>query len=168
MPLTINLKPHEKLILNGVVIENSGPMAKILIHTTAALLREKDVLPEEQATTPARRIYFAIQCRYLFAGKADRLPVSIDRLLADYAAARPEERPTADPARGRRRRRAAVGSRSRPEPAARRLRPSPRRLPPGGTRNSRYFKPLRRLPGGPAIHILRAALVVPRGFVRAW
>ncbi len=96
MPLTINLKPHEKLILNGVVIENSGPMAKILIHTTAALLREKDVLPEEQATTPARRIYFAIQCRYLFAGKADRLPVSIDRLLADYAAARPEERPVLD------------------------------------------------------------------------
>ncbi|HEV2263025.1 MAG TPA: flagellar biosynthesis repressor FlbT [Stellaceae bacterium] len=90
MPLTINLKPREKLILNGVVIENSGPMAKILIHTNAALLREKDVLPEEKATTPARRIYFAIQCQYLFAGKAEMFLASIDRQLAEYEQACPE------------------------------------------------------------------------------
>ncbi|MGH6969446.1 MAG: flagellar biosynthesis repressor FlbT [Stellaceae bacterium] len=92
MPLTINLKPREKLILNGVVIENSGPMAKILIHTNAALLREKDVLPEEKATTPARRIYFAIQCQYLFAGKADMFLASINRQLAEYEQARPAAR----------------------------------------------------------------------------
>lgn len=92
MPLTINLKPREKLILNGVVIENSGPMAKILIHTNAALLREKDVLAEDKATTPARRIYFAIQCQYLFAGKADMFLASIDAQLKDYAQARPEAR----------------------------------------------------------------------------
>ncbi|MGH6999955.1 MAG: flagellar biosynthesis repressor FlbT [Stellaceae bacterium] len=92
MPLTINLKPREKLILNGVVIENSGPMAKILIHTIAALLREKDVLPEEKATTPARRIYFAIQCQYLFAGKAEMFLTSIDRQLAEYEQARPQSR----------------------------------------------------------------------------
>ena len=84
MPLTINLKPREKLILNGVVIENSGPMAKILIHTNAALLREKDMIPEEKATTPARRIYFAIQCQYLFAGKAELFFANIGQLLKDY------------------------------------------------------------------------------------
>lgn len=94
MPLTINLKPREKLILNGVVIENSGPMAKILIHTNAALLREKDMIPEEKATTPARRIYFAIQCQYLFAGKAELFFQTIDQLLGDYSAARPESRET--------------------------------------------------------------------------
>ena len=87
MPLTINLKPHEKLILNGVVIENSGLMAKILIHTNAALLREKDMIPEEKATTPARRIYFAIQCQYLFAGKADLCFASIEQQMKDYAEA---------------------------------------------------------------------------------
>jgi flagellar protein FlbT len=92
MPLTINLKPREKLILNGVVIENSGPMAKILIHTNAALLREKDMIPEEKATTPARRIYFAIQCQYLFAGKADLFFANIDQLLKDYVQSRPESR----------------------------------------------------------------------------
>ncbi len=94
MPLTINLKPREKLILNGVVIENSGPMAKILIHTNAALLREKDMIAEEKATTPARRIYFAIQCHYLFAGKADLFFANIDQLLKDYVQSRPESRAT--------------------------------------------------------------------------
>jgi flagellar protein FlbT len=96
MPLTINLKPHEKLILNGVVIENSGPMAKILIHTNAALLREKDMIAEDKATTPARRIYFAIQCQYLFAGKADLFFANIAQLLKDYAQSRPESRGTVE------------------------------------------------------------------------
>jgi flagellar biosynthesis repressor protein FlbT len=94
MPLTINLKPREKLILNGVVIENSGPLAKILIHTNAALLREKDMIAEEKATTPARRIYFAIQCQYLFAGKADLFFANIDQLLKDYVQTRPESQGT--------------------------------------------------------------------------
>lgn len=92
MPLTINLKPREKLILNGVVIQNTGPMAKILIHTTAALLRERDILSEEKATTPARRIYFDIQCQYLFAGKVDIFLANLDRQLADYEQAQPESR----------------------------------------------------------------------------
>ena len=94
MPLTINLKPREKLILNGVVIENSGPMAKILIHTNAALLREKDMIAEEKANTPARRIYFAIQCQYLFAGKADLFFANINQLLQDYVQNLPESRAT--------------------------------------------------------------------------
>jgi flagellar protein FlbT len=93
MPLTINLKPREKLILNGVVIENSGSMAKILIHTNAALLREKDMISEEKATTPARRIYFAIQCQYLFAGKAELFFANIGQLLKDYAELNSASRP---------------------------------------------------------------------------
>jgi len=89
MPLTINLKPRERLIVNGVVIENSGQIAKILIHNNAALLREKDILTEEQATTPARRIYFAIQCQYLFPGKEDLfLPIIYD-FLREFLEAAP-------------------------------------------------------------------------------
>ncbi len=101
MPLTINLKPREKLILNGVVIENSGPMAKILIHTNAALLREKDMIAEEKATTPARRIYFAIQCQYLFAGKADLFFANIGQLLKDYVQNRHEAQATVEELRRR-------------------------------------------------------------------
>ncbi len=89
MPLTINLKPHERLIVNGVVIENSGPAAKILVHNNAALLREKDIVTEEQANTPARRIYFAIQCQYLFPGKSDVFLPIIDKFLTDFEEAAP-------------------------------------------------------------------------------
>jgi flagellar protein FlbT len=89
MPLTINLKPHERLILNGVVIENSGPAAKILVHNNAALMREKDILTEEQATSPARRIYFSIQCQYLFPGKSDVFLPIIDKFLREFEQAAP-------------------------------------------------------------------------------
>src|SRR5579872_3769334 len=70
MPLSINLKPGEKLIVNGVVLQNAHHQAtKLLVHNEAALLREKDIMTEEAATTPARRIYFAVQCHYLFPEK---------------------------------------------------------------------------------------------------
>lgn len=93
MPLTINLKAKERLIVNGVVLENAGPPAKFLIHNTAALLREKDILTEEQATTPARRIYFAVQCRYLFPGKEELFLPIIDEFLREFAVAAPSTRP---------------------------------------------------------------------------
>jgi flagellar protein FlbT len=89
MPLTINLKPRERLIVNGVVIENSGQLAKILIHNNAALLREKDIITEEQATTPARRVYFAIQCEYLFPGNDNLFLPIVYRFLAEFGDAAP-------------------------------------------------------------------------------
>jgi len=89
MPLTINLKPRERVIVNGVVLENSGQAAKILVHNTAALLREKDILTEEQAKTPARRIYFAVQCQYLFPGKEHLFLPAIYEFLREFAVAAP-------------------------------------------------------------------------------
>jgi flagellar protein FlbT len=89
MPLTINLKAKERLIVNGAVLENSGAPSKLLIHNTAALLREKDILTEDQASTPARRIYFAVQCEYLFPGKEALFLPIIDKFLREFAAAAP-------------------------------------------------------------------------------
>jgi flagellar protein FlbT len=89
MPLAINLRPNERLIVNGVVIQNSGTAAKLLIHNNAAVLREKDIITEEGASTPARRIYFAIQCRYLFPGKeAAYLPL-IYQFIEEFETAAP-------------------------------------------------------------------------------
>ena len=89
MPLAINLKPNERLIVNGVVIQNSATAAKLLIHNTAAVLREKDIVTEEGANSPALRIYFAIQCRYLFPGKeAAYLPL-INQFIEEFETAAP-------------------------------------------------------------------------------
>ncbi|HUN50079.1 MAG TPA: flagellar biosynthesis repressor FlbT [Candidatus Sulfotelmatobacter sp.] len=89
MPLAINLRPNERLIVNGVVIQNSTAAAKLLIHNAAAVLREKDIITEAGATTPARRIYFAIQCKYLFPGKdATYLPL-IYQFIEEFETAAP-------------------------------------------------------------------------------
>jgi flagellar biosynthesis repressor protein FlbT len=90
MPLSINLKPGEKLIVNGVVLQNGHHQAtKLLVHNEAALLREKDILTEETANTPARRIYFAAQCQYLFPEKAAFYLPLIHRFLREFSEAAP-------------------------------------------------------------------------------
>jgi flagellar protein FlbT len=90
MPLSINLKPGEKLIVNGVVLQNAHSVAaKLVVHNEAALLREKDILAEEAANTPARRIYFAVQCQYLFPEKAGFYLPIIHRFLGEFLEAAP-------------------------------------------------------------------------------
>jgi flagellar protein FlbT len=89
MPLAINLRPNERLIVNGVVIQNSGSAAKLLIHNNAAVLREKDIITDEGANTPARRIYFAIQCRYLFPGKEVAYLPLIYQFIEEFETAAP-------------------------------------------------------------------------------
>ncbi len=93
MPLTINLKPGEKLIVNGVVLQNAHHAAKLIVHNEAALLREKDIITEEEATTPARRIYFTLQCLYLFPGKSGLYLPIIHRFLAEFSEAAPSTLP---------------------------------------------------------------------------
>jgi flagellar protein FlbT len=89
MPLAINLKPGERLIVNGVVIQNSGVAAKLLVHNEAAVLREKDIIAEADANTPASRIYFAIQCRYLFPGKEALYLPLFYRFIEEFESAAP-------------------------------------------------------------------------------
>lgn len=93
MPLTINLKPGEKLIVNGVVLQNAHHAARLVVHNEAALLREKDIITEEAATTPARRIYFTVQCLYLFPGKSALYLPIIHRFLAEFSEAAPSTLP---------------------------------------------------------------------------
>jgi flagellar protein FlbT len=89
MPLTINLKPGEKLIVNGVVLQNAHHAAKLLVHNEAALLREKDIITEQGANSPARRIYFSVQCLYLFPLQADVYLPMLHRFLREFAEAAP-------------------------------------------------------------------------------
>ena len=65
MALKIALKPHEKIVIAGAVITNGNAGTHLLIENNVPLLREKDILKEENATTPARRIYFVVQLMYL-------------------------------------------------------------------------------------------------------
>jgi flagellar protein FlbT len=65
MPLILSLKPNEKFVLNGAVIQNGDRRATLVVQNQAAILREKEILQAEDVTTPARRIYFPIMMMYL-------------------------------------------------------------------------------------------------------
>jgi flagellar biosynthesis repressor protein FlbT len=65
MPLKLSLKPQEKFVLNGAVVANGDKRASLVLQNKASVLREKDIMQPEKATTPARRIYFPIMMMYL-------------------------------------------------------------------------------------------------------
>ncbi len=73
MPLKISLKPGEKFVLNGAVVENGDRRANLVLKNKASVLREKDILQEEEVTTPVRRIYFPIMMMYLSDKSDDAL-----------------------------------------------------------------------------------------------
>lgn len=65
MSLKLTLKPHERIIIGGAVISNGNKTAEIAIENSVPILRQKDIMTEDQATSPARRIYFAVQLMYI-------------------------------------------------------------------------------------------------------
>jgi flagellar protein FlbT len=65
MALKITLKPNERIILGGAVVVNGETKCELLIENNTTLLREKDILREEDANSPCRRIYFTIQLMYI-------------------------------------------------------------------------------------------------------
>lgn len=44
----------------------------LIVHNKASILREKDILQEEDVTTPARRIYFPIMLMYMDQGNTNK------------------------------------------------------------------------------------------------
>lgn len=89
MPLTLRLEPRRKIIVNGAVIENVGAATSIVVHNTANVLKARDVMTEADATTPARRVYYAVQCAYLFdTGRAEYVEL-FERLAGEYLDAAP-------------------------------------------------------------------------------
>lgn len=60
--LILKLRPNEQLMVNGVLLENGERNARIRIKTTGAnVLRMRDALRPEDATTPIRRAYYVAQ-----------------------------------------------------------------------------------------------------------
>lgn len=65
MPLKLSLKPNEKIVLNGAVVQNGDRRTTLLLQNKASVLREKDIMQFDEANTPARRIYLPIMLMYL-------------------------------------------------------------------------------------------------------
>ncbi len=65
MALKINLKPHEKMIIGGAVIKNGDKAGSLFVENNVPLLREKDIMKQEDAKTFCSGIYFVIQLMYI-------------------------------------------------------------------------------------------------------
>src|ERR1700694_4292258 len=65
MPLRVELKPFERIIIGESVIINSGTRTSFLIDGEAPILREKDTVTAETANTPVKRLYLCVQTMYL-------------------------------------------------------------------------------------------------------
>ena len=65
MALIIDLKPGEKILVGEAVITNDSQRTRLHIAGNAPILREKDVMHEEDADSPAKIVYFLIQCMYI-------------------------------------------------------------------------------------------------------
>ena len=66
MALKITLKPGERMIIGGAVLTNGNSAScDLVIENKTPILRQKDILSEEKADSPCRRIYYAIQLMYI-------------------------------------------------------------------------------------------------------
>jgi len=64
MALKVELKPRERILIGDCVITNDDQRTHLLIDGHAPILREKDIMTPRLATTPAKRIYLAVQLMY--------------------------------------------------------------------------------------------------------
>lgn len=69
MPLKIQLKPGERLILGGAVVKNGKNKAELLVENQVPILRQKDILSLKDADTLCKKIYFVIQLMYIDEGR---------------------------------------------------------------------------------------------------
>jgi len=71
--LVLKLRPGERILINGVVMENGDRRARLNILTPAAsVLRLRDAIRPDEANTPVRRVCYIAQL--LLAGEAESDP----------------------------------------------------------------------------------------------
>ncbi|HWU49582.1 MAG TPA: flagellar biosynthesis repressor FlbT [Asticcacaulis sp.] len=72
MPLKLSLKPGEKFVLNGAVVQNGDRRCSLVLQNKASVLREKDIMQAEDVNSPARHVYFPVMMMYLDEAGADK------------------------------------------------------------------------------------------------
>ena len=87
MPLKLSLKPGEKFVLNGAVVQNGDRRGVLILQNKASVLREKDIKQAEDADTPARRVYLPVMMMYIDESQASTFYDEFVRRLSDFMGA---------------------------------------------------------------------------------
>jgi flagellar protein FlbT len=99
VPLRVELKPFERIVIGETVLINSGTRTSFLIDGEAPILRERDTITAETANTPVKRLYLCVQTMYL---KSDipRYRTAYQGFLRDLRDSSPGDRLTIDAING--------------------------------------------------------------------
>jgi flagellar biosynthesis repressor protein FlbT len=89
MALKISLKPDERIIIGGAVVQNGSVRSDFVIENSVPILREKDIMGLVDANSPCRRIYFAIQLMYVDEKNIEEHRTTYWKLIRDVADAAP-------------------------------------------------------------------------------
>ncbi len=77
--LVLKLSPHERVLINGAVIENGDKRSRLAIMTpNANILRLRDAIHPEAVNTPVRRVCYIAQL--VLTGDADPVEAKLQLL----------------------------------------------------------------------------------------
>lgn len=65
MPLKLSLRPHEKILIGTAVVANGAAKAELVILNRVPVLRQKDIITEEEADTVAKALYLTVLNMYI-------------------------------------------------------------------------------------------------------
>lgn len=84
MPLKLSLKPGERFVLNGAVVQNGDRRGVLILQNKASVLREKDIMQSEDVNSPARRVYFPVMMMYLDEAGAEKYHDEFVRRMSEF------------------------------------------------------------------------------------
>lgn len=84
--LKIVLKKDEKLVVNGAVLR-AVARTELFVENEASILRGREVMTAAEASTPARRLYFACMMAYIDPRQRAAHQDELITLLADLLSA---------------------------------------------------------------------------------
>jgi len=87
MPLKLSLKPGERFVLNGAVVQNGDRRSVLVLQNKASVLREKDIMQPDEVNSPARRIYFPVMMMYLDESSAAKFHDEFTLRVSEFMSA---------------------------------------------------------------------------------
>ena len=84
------------MIIDSAVISNGDSRCELYIENNVPLMRQKDIMSEKEANSPARRIYFAIQLMYIDEQNLSLHHKNYWELVREFIAAAPSVLPLID------------------------------------------------------------------------
>jgi flagellar protein FlbT len=80
--LVLKLGPHERVLINGAVIENGDKRSRLSVMTpNAHVLRLRDAIHPGEATTPVRRVCYMAQLVLSGDAEPDAMRMSVLRAV---------------------------------------------------------------------------------------